>query len=158
MVAEPKKTSVKLIASNKKAYHDYFIDEVFEVGMVLTGTEIKSVRLGHVNIKESYCRIRRGEVFVDGMNISPYEFGNRENVESLRARKLLLHRSEINKLSRKVDERGYSLVPTKIYLKGGRAKLEIGLARGKKQYDKRETLKRKQSDREAQRDMRQFNK
>ena len=158
MAAEPKKPGIKLIASNKKAYHDYFIDEVFEAGIVLTGTEIKSVRLGHVNVKEAYCRIRRGEVFIDGMNISPYEFGNRENVESLRARKLLLHRREIDKLTRKVDERGYSLVPTKIYLKGGRAKLEIGLARGKKQYDKRETLKRKQSDREAQRDMREFNK
>ena len=158
MAAEAKKQGIKLIASNKKAYHDYFIDEVFEVGIVLTGTEIKSVRLGHVNIKESYCRLRQGEVFIDGMNISPYEFGNRENVESLRARKLLLHRSEINKLSRKVDERGYSLVPTKIYLKGGRAKLEIGLARGKKQYDKRETLKRQQADREASRDMREFNK
>ena len=158
MAAEAKKPGIKLIASNKKAYHDYFIDEVFEVGIVLTGTEIKSVRLGHVNIKESYCRLRHGEVFVDGMNISPYEFGNRENVESLRARKLLLHRSEITKLSRKVDERGYSLVPTKIYLKGGRAKLEIGLARGKKQYDKRETLKRQQADREASRDMREFNK
>ena len=158
MAAEAKKPGIKLIASNKKAYHDYFIDEVFEVGIVLTGTEIKSVRLGHVNIKESYCRIRHSEVFVDGMNISPYEFGNRENVESLRARKLLLHRSEITKLSRKVDERGYSLVPTKIYLKGGKAKLEIGLARGKKQYDKRETLKRQQADREASRDMREFNK
>ena len=158
MAVEPKKQGIKLIASNKKAYHDYFVDEVFETGIVLTGTEIKSIRLGHVNIKESYCRIRHGEVFVDGMNISPYEFGNRENVESLRARKLLLHRSEINKLSRKVDERGYSLVPTKIYLKGGKAKLEIGLARGKKQYDKRETLKRQQSDREASRDMREFNR
>ena len=158
MVSEANKSGIKLIASNKKAYHDYFIDEVFETGIVLTGTEIKSIRLGHVNIKESYCRIRNGEVFVDGMNISPYEFGNRENVESLRARKLLLHRMEINKLTRKVEERGFSLIPTKIYLKGGRAKLEIGLARGKKQYDKRETLKRKQSDREAQRDMREFNK
>ena len=158
MAVEPKKQGIKLIASNKKAYHDYFVDEVFQTGIVLTGTEIKSIRLGHVNIKESYCRIRHGEVFVDGMNISPYEFGNRENVESLRARKLLLHRSEINKLSRKVDERGYSLVPTKIYLKGGKAKLEIGLARGKKQYDKRETLKRQQSDREASRDMREFNR
>lgn len=158
MAAEAKKSGIKLIASNKKAYHDYFIDEVFEAGIVLTGTEIKSIRLGHVNIKESYCRIRHDEVFVDGMNISPYEFGNRENVESLRARKLLLHRQEINKLTRKVEERGFSLIPTKIYLKGGRAKLEIGLARGKKQYDKRETLKRKQADREAQRDIREFNR
>ena len=158
MAADPNKSGMKLIAGNKKAYHDYFIDEVFEAGIVLTGTEIKSIRLGHVNIKESYCRIRRDEVFIDGMNISPYEFGNRENVESLRARKLLLHRTEITKLTKKVDERGYSLVPTKIYLKGGKAKLEIGLARGKKQYDKRETLKRQQSDRESQRAMREFNK
>jgi SsrA-binding protein len=158
MAAEVKKTGTKLIASNKKAYHDYFIDAVFEAGMVLTGTEIKSIRLGNVNIKESYCRIRHGEVFVDGMNISQYEFGNRENVESLRARKLLLHRSEIDKLSKKIDEKGFSLVPTRIYLKDGKAKLEIGLARGKKQYDKRETLKQKQAERESQRDMRSFNR
>jgi len=158
MAAEAKKTGTKLIASNKKAYHDYFIDAVYEAGMVLTGTEIKSIRLGNVNIKESYCRIRHGEVFVDGMNISQYEFGNRENVESLRARKLLLHRSEIDKLSKKIDEKGFSLVPTRIYLKDGKAKLEIGLARGKKQYDKRETLKQKQAERESQRDMRAFNR
>jgi SsrA-binding protein len=158
MAADPKNSGMKLIAGNKKAYHDYFIDDVYEAGMVLTGTEIKSVRLGNVNIKESYCRIRNGEVFVDGMNISQYEFGNRQNVESLRSRKLLLHRSEIDKLTKKVDERGYSLVPTRLYLKNGKAKLEIGLARGKKQYDKRETLKRKQADRESQRDMREFNR
>jgi SsrA-binding protein len=158
MAADPNKTGTKLIAGNKKAYHDYFIDDVYEAGMVLTGTEIKSIRLGNVNIKEAYCRVRNGEVFVDGMNISQYEFGNRQNVESLRSRKLLLHRSEIDKLTKKVDERGCSLVPTRLYLKNGKAKLEIGLARGKKQYDKRETLKRQQADRESQRDIREFNR
>ncbi len=158
MAADSKKPGIKLIASNKKAYHDYFIDAVYEAGIVLTGTEIKSIRLGNVNIKESYCRVRNSEVFVDGMNISLYEFGNRENVESLRSRKLLLHRSEIDKITKKVDERGCSLVPTRIYLKDGKAKIEIGLARGKKQYDKRETLKQKQADRESQRDMREFNR
>jgi SsrA-binding protein len=158
MAADPKKPGIKLIASNKKAYHDYFIDAVYEAGIVLTGTEIKSIRLGNVNIKESYCRVRNSEVFVDGMNISQYEFGNRESVESLRSRKLLLHRSEIDKITKKVDERGSSLVPTRIYLKDGMAKIEIGLARGKKQYDKRETLKQKQALRESQRDMREFNR
>jgi SsrA-binding protein len=158
MAADLKKSGTKLVASNKKAYHDYFIDDLYEAGMVLTGTEIKSVRLGNVNIKESYCRIRKGEVFVDGMNISPYEFGNRENVESLRSRKLLLHRTEIEKLTKKVDEKGCSLVPTRIYLKNGMAKIEIGVARGKKLYDKRETLKRKQAERESQRDIREFNR
>ncbi|BCA79685.1 SsrA-binding protein SmpB [Desulfuromonas sp. AOP6] len=139
---------IKIIANNKKAYHDYFIDEVYEAGMVLTGTEVKSLRLGKVNIKESFCRIKDGEIFINNMNISPYEQGNRENVDPTRVRKLLLHREEINKIIRKVDEKGLSLVPTKIYLKDSRVKLEIGIGRGKKLHDKRESLKQKEADRE----------
>ncbi|MEJ2201196.1 MAG: SsrA-binding protein SmpB [Desulfuromonadaceae bacterium] len=145
---------IKIIASNKKAYHEYFIDEVLEAGLVLTGTEIKSLRLGKVNLKESFCRIMNGEVFINNMNISPYEQGNRENHEPTRVRKLLLHREEILKLIKKVDERGFSLVPTKIYFKDSRAKLEIGIGRGKKLHDKRETLKQKQADRETARAIR----
>lgn len=142
---------IKIIANNKKAYHEYFVDEVLEAGLVLQGTEVKSMRLGQVSIKESYCRIRNGEVFVDNMNISPYEQGNRENHDPLRARKLLLHSYEIEKLSKKVAEKGLTLVPTKVYFKDSKVKLEIGVCRGKKLYDKRETLKRKQADREASR-------
>jgi len=149
---------IKIIANNKKAYHEYFVDEVFEAGLALQGTEVKSIRMGQVSIKESYCRIRNGEVFVDNMNISPYEQGNRENHEPLRSRKLLLNRIEIDKLIKKVDEKGLTLVPTKIYFKDSRAKLEIGVCRGKKLYDKRETLKRKQADREASRAMRDHSK
>lgn len=145
---------IKIIANNKKAYHEYFVDEVFEAGIALQGTEVKSVRMGQVSLKEAYCRIRNGEIFVENMNISPYEQGNRENHDPLRVRKLLLHRLEIDKLTKKVEERGFALVPTKLYFKDSRAKLEIGLCRGKKLYDKRETLKRKQADREASRAVR----
>ena len=150
--------SIKIIANNKKAYHEYFVDEVFEAGLALQGTEVKSVRMGQVSIKEAYCRIRNGEVFVDNMNISPYEQGNRENHDPLRQRKLLLHRTEIDKLIKKVDEKGLTLVPTKIYFKGHLVKLEIGVCRGKKLYDKRESLKSKQADREASRAMRDHSK
>ena len=142
---------IKIIANNKKAYHEYFVDEVYEAGLALQGTEVKSVRMGQVSIKEAYCRIRNGEVFVENMNISPYEQGNRENHDPLRQRKLLLHRDEIDKLIKKVDEKGLTLVPTRLYFKDSRAKLEVGVCRGKKLYDKRETLKRKQADREASR-------
>ena len=124
--------SIKIIANNKKAYHEYFVDEVFEAGLSLQGTEVKSVRMGQVSIKESYCRIRNGEVFVDNMNISPYEQGSRENHDPLRSRKLLLHRIEIDKLIKKVEEKGLTLVPTKIYFKSHLVKLEIGVCRGKK--------------------------
>lgn len=146
---------IKIIANNKKAYHEYFIDEVYEAGLVLQGTEVKSVRAGGVSIKEAYCRIRNGEVFVENMNINPYEQGNRENHEPLRPRKLLLHNDEIAKLIKKTEEKGLTLVPTKLYFKNRRAKLEVGVGRGKKLYDKRETLKRKQADREASRAMRE---
>jgi SsrA-binding protein len=146
---------IKVIANNKKAYHEYFVDEVFEAGLCLQGTEVKSVRMGQVSLKEAYCRIRNGEIFVENMNISPYEQGNRENHDPLRVRKLLLNRIEIDKLTKKVEERGFALVPTRLYFKDSRAKLEIGLCRGKKLYDKRETLKRKQADREASRAVRE---
>jgi SsrA-binding protein len=142
---------IKVIATNKKAFHDYFIDEVYEAGLVLTGTEVKSIRDGKVNLKESFCRLKDGEVFINNMHISPYEQGGRENpADPTRMRKLLLHREEIAKLSRKVDEKGLALVPTKIYFKGGRAKLEIGVARGKKLHDKRETMREKEHAREME--------
>jgi len=140
---------IKIIATNKKAYHDYYIEDVFEAGIMLTGTEVKSLRLGKVNLKEAFCRIKDGEVFVNNMNISPYEQGGRENpADPTRMRKLLLHKEEIAKLMRKVDEKGLSLVPTQIYFKESRAKLEIGVGRGKKLHDKRETLKEKEAGRE----------
>ena len=149
---------IKIIATNKKAYHEYYIDEVYEAGLVLTGTEVKSLRLGKVSLKESFCRIKDGEVFINNMNISPYEQGNRENHDPVRVRKLLLHREEIAKLIRKVEERGFSLVPTKLYFKDSRAKLEIGIGRGKKLYDKRETLKAKQQNRETARAVREHSR
>jgi len=140
---------IKIIATNKKAYHDYYIEDVFEAGIMLSGTEVKSLRLGKVNLKEAFCRIKDGEVFVNNMNISPYEQGGRENPsDPTRMRKLLLHKEEIAKLMRKVDEKGLSLVPTQIYFKESRAKLEIGVGRGKKLHDKRETLKEKEANRE----------
>lgn len=142
---------IKIIASNKKAYHDYFIEETFEAGLVLQGTEVKSLRLGQVNIKESFCRIRNGEVFINNMNISPYEQGNRENHDPTRMRKLLLHHIEIDKLIRYTEQKGLSLLPTKIYFKNSLVKLEIGVGRGKKLHDKRETLKRKEANREMDR-------
>ncbi|MCP3761120.1 SsrA-binding protein SmpB [Domibacillus sp. A3M-37] len=139
----------KVLAQNKKARHDYFIEETYEAGLVLLGTEIKAIRAGRVNLKDSFARIRNGELFVHNMHISPYEQGNIHNHEPLRTRKLLLHRKQINTLIGETKEAGYSIVPLKLYLKDGYAKLLIGLARGKKKYDKREDLKQK----EAKRDM-----
>ncbi len=139
---------IKIIATNKKAYHDYFIEETFEAGIVLTGTEVKSARAGKINLKESFCRIKDGEVYINNMNISEYEFGNRENHEPTRMRKLLLHHAEIDKLIRQTEQKGLALIPTKIYFKKNYIKLELGLGRGKKLHDKRETLKRKEADRE----------
>ena len=139
---------IKVIASNKKAFPDYFIDETFEAGIVLTGTEVKSLRAGKVNLKEAFCRIKDGEVFINNMNISEYSFGNRENHEPSRMRKLLLHHTEIDKLIRLTEQKGLALVPTKIYFKNNYVKLELGVGRGKKLHDKRETLKRKEADRE----------
>ncbi|MDT8420617.1 MAG: SsrA-binding protein SmpB [Desulfuromonadales bacterium] len=139
---------IKIIATNKKAYHDYFIDDTYEAGLVLTGTEVKSLRLGKVNLKESFCRIINGEVFINNMNISPYEQGNRENHDPTRMRKLLLHHGEIDKLIRLTEQKGCSLVPTKIYFKNSLVKLEIGVGKGKKLHDKRQTLKQKEASRE----------
>lgn len=146
------KDSVKLIANNKKAYHDYFILDTFEAGIALHGTEVKSLRMGKCSIKEAFIRIENGEVFVYGMHISPYEMGNLFNKDPLRVRKLLLHKAQIRKMLGKVKEKGISIVPLRVYLKGSLVKVEIGLARGKKLYDKREDLARKDQNREAQRE------
>jgi len=142
----------KLIANNKKAYHDYFILDKYEAGIVLSGTEVKSLRLGKCSIKEAFVRIENGEVFVHGMHISPYEKGNIFNKDPLRVRKLLLNRSEINKIQGKIKEQGMTVMPLKIYFSGSLVKVEIGLAKGKKQYDKREDIAKKDQKREAQRD------
>jgi len=137
----------KIIATNKKAYHDYYIEDTYECGIVLTGTEIKSIRRGKVQLRDSYGRIRNGEIFAWNVHIAPYEEGNIFNHEPTRTRKLLLHKKEIQKLSDAVAQDGYTLVPTKVYLKNGRAKLELGLAKGKKNYDKREVEKQKSAKR-----------
>lgn len=141
----------KVISRNRKALHDYHIDESYEAGIVLTGTEVKSVRNARVNLKDSYARVDNGELFLYNMHISPYEQGNRYNHDPLRMRKLLMHRAEINRLFGKVREKGYALVPLKIYFKGGRAKIELALARGKRVYDKRQDLKERESRREMER-------
>jgi len=139
----------KLIASNKKAYHDYFILDKMEAGIVLVGTEVKSAREGRVNLKDSYGLVRQGEIFLLNCHISPYTHGNRQNHEPTRARKLLLHAKEIRRLVGKAQEKGLTLVPLRVYLKRGRIKVEMGVARGKKLIDKRETERRKELDREA---------
>lgn len=146
----------KMIANNKKARHDYFIEETYETGIVLTGTEIKSARLGKVSIKESYARIEKEEMMIYGMNISPYEQGNRFNVDPLRPRKLLLHKREIRKLIGATKLKGLTLVPLTMYInESGRAKIEIALARGKKNYDKRETIAKRDASRNMERAMKQ---
>ena len=146
------KDSYKLVANNKKAYHDYFIDDTYEAGIVLAGTEVKSVRAGKCSIKESFIKIDKGEVYVYGMHISPNEKGNIFNKDPLRVRKLLLHGSEINKLAAKIQQKGYTLVPLKVYFKGSLVKVEVGLARGKKLYDKREDIAKKDQRREAEKE------
>lgn len=147
-----KEQGMKLVANNKKAFHDYFIDEKYECGIELHGTEVKSMRLGKCSVKESFIKIEKGEVWVYGMHISPYEQGNIFNVDPMRPKKLLMHKSEILKLDSKVSEKGVTLVPLQVYFKDGRAKVEIGLARGKKLYDKREDIAKKDQLREAQKD------
>lgn len=147
-----KKESQKLIANNKKAYHDYFIDETYEAGVALHGTEVKSMRMGKCSIKESFIRIENGEVFVYGMHVSPYEKGNIFNKDPLRVKKLLMHKYEINKLAGKVAEKGCTLVPLQVYFKDGKVKVEVGLARGKKLYDKRQDIAKKDQRREAERE------
>ena len=146
------KESQKLIANNKKAYHDFFIDETYECGIALHGTEVKSMRMGKCRIKEAFVRIEDGEVFVYGMHVSPYEKGNIFNKDPLRVKKLLLHKYEINKLLGKIKEKGYTLVPLQVYFKDGKVKVEIGLARGKKLYDKREAIAKKDQRREAEKE------
>lgn len=146
------KEAFKLIANNKKAYHDYFIDATYEAGISLAGTEVKSVRMGKCSVKEAFIRVEKGEVYVYGMHISPYEKGNIFNKDPLRVRKLLLHRFEINKISGKIAEKGYTMVPLRVYLKGSLVKVEIGLARGKKLYDKRQDIAKKDQRREAEKE------
>ena len=151
----PKKQR-KLVAGNKKARHDYFIEDTYEAGIVLTGTEIKSVRQGKVSIKESYAKIEKGEVFIYGMNISPYEQGNRFNVDALRPRKLLLHKQEIRKLIGYTTLKGMTLVPLSMYInEDGRAKVELAVARGKKLYDKRQTIAKRDAARDIERKMKE---
>ena len=146
------KESIKLIANNKKAYHDYFIEETYEAGIALHGTEVKSLRMGKCSIKESFVRIEKGEVFIYGMHVSPYEKGNIFNRDPLRVKKLLLHKGEINKLVGKIAEKGFTLVPLKVYFKGRLVTVEIGLAKGKKLYDKRADIAKKDMRREAEKE------
>lgn len=146
-----KKSSVKDIAVNRRARHDYFLDEFFECGIALTGTEIKSVRAGHVQFKDAYISIRGGEAWIKGMHISAYAYGSFSNVDEERDRRLLLHKYEIRKLDQKVRTKGYTLIPVRMYLKNGRAKLEIALARGKDLYDKRQSEKERDASREIAR-------
>lgn len=146
------KDGFKLVANNKKAYHDYFIEDKYETGVALHGTEVKSLRMGKCSIKESFIRIENGEVFIYGMHISPYEKGNIFNKDPLRPKKLLMHKQEIRKLTGQIAEKGYTLVPLQVYFKNGRAKVEIGLARGKKLYDKRADIAKKDQKREAEKE------
>ena len=152
-----KKEAQKLIANNKKAYHDYFIEETYEAGVALHGTEVKSMRLGKCSIKESFIRIENGEVFVYGMHVSPYEKGNIFNKDPMRVKKFLMHRYEINKLAGKIAEKGYTLVPLQVYFREGKVKVEIGLAKGKKLYDKRESIAKKDQRRELEREFKERN-
>ena len=146
------KEAMKLVANNKKAYHDYFVDEKYEAGLSLHGTEVKSLRLGKCSIKEAFIRIDNGEVYVYGMHISPYEKGNIFNKDPLRVRKLLLHNYEIDKLFGKIKEKGFTIVPLQVYFRDGKAKIEIGLCRGKKLYDKRQDIAKKDQRREAEKE------
>ena len=146
------KDRIKMVANNKKAYHDYFIDEKYEAGIELFGTEVKSVRMGKCSVKEAFVKIENGQVYVYGMHISPYEKGNIFNKDPLRPRKLLLHKYEIRKIAGKTAEKGCTLVPLRVYLKGSLVKVEIGLARGKKLYDKRQDIAKKDQRREAEKE------
>ena len=147
-----KQEAMKLVANNKKAYHDYFIVEKYEAGLVLHGTEVKSLRLGKCSVKEAFVRIENSEVWIYGMHISPYEKGNIFNRDPLRPKKLLMHKDEIRKLTGKISEKGFTIVPLQVYFKDGRAKIEIGLARGKKLYDKRQDIAKKDQRRDAEKE------
>ena len=154
----PHQQGIKSVAQNRKAYHDYFVEEKYECGIALFGTEVKSIRQGKVNLKESWAQVRKGEVWVEGMHISPYEQGNIYNRDPLRAKKLLLHKSEIRKLDGLVMRQGFTLIPLEMYLKDGKVKVQLGLCKGKQLHDKRDSLARKDSDREIQRALRQKQK
>lgn len=147
----PHEKGIKPVAQNKKAYHDYFVEETYECGLCLAGTEVKSMRQGRVNLKESFCMIRNEEIFAEGMHISPYEHGNIYNRDPLRPKKLLMHKSEIRKLSSLVNRQGYTLIPLRVYLKDGRMKLELGLCKGKHLHDKRDVAAEKDAKREMER-------
>ena len=153
-----KKAGMKLIANNKKAFHDYFIEDTYEAGIALAGTEVKSLRAGKCSIKESFIRVEKGEVYIYGMHISPYEKGNIFNKDPMRVRKLLLHRHEINKIEGSLQEKGLTLVPLKVYFKNSLVKLEIGVARGKKLYDKRADMAEKAAKRDIERTLKERNR
>ena len=153
-----KKTGNRIIAQNKKAWHEYFVDEKYEAGIALFGTEVKSIRAGAVNLKDSYCDIKDGEIFVKGMHVSPYEQGNIFNKDPLRDKKLLMHKREIMKLHGLVAQKGFTLIPLSLYFSGSNVKVEIGLCRGKKLYDKRDDAAKRDADRVIERSMRDRNK
>ena len=157
-MAEKKKEGQKIIAQNKKAYHDYFVEEKYEAGIALAGTEVKSIRAGGVNLKDSYCSFEGGEIFAVGMHISPYEHGNIFNTDPMREKKLLMHRREILKLQGLVQQKGFTVVPLSLYFSGSHVKVELGLCRGKKLYDKRDSLAEKQAGREMERRMKDQSK
>lgn len=148
---------MKIVATNKKAYHDYFVEETYEAGIALSGTEVKSVRLGKVNLRDSYVTLKSGEALLVGAHISPYEKGSYFNVDPLRIRRLLLHKTEIRRLKARTEQKGFTVVPLKIYFKDSLVKVEIGLCRGKDLYDKRETLKRREEERKLDRIKKEFN-
>lgn len=152
------KQQIKIVSENRKARHDYFIEETYEAGILLTGTEVKSLRAARLNLKDSFARIENGEVMLHQMHISPYEQGNRFNHDPLRTRKLLLHRAEINKLAGKIQQQGLTLIPLKVYFIRGLAKIELALAKGKKQYDKREDIAERDAKREVERHLRERQK
>ncbi len=147
------KTGIKIVTQNKKAYHDYFVDEKYEAGIELFGTEVKAIRGGGINLKDSYCQVQGGELFAIGIHVSPYEHGNIFNREPLRDRRLLMHKKEIMKLQGLISQKGYTLVPLAVYFKNSRLKVELGLCRGKKLYDKRDSIAKAESDREIERRM-----
>lgn len=157
-MAENNKKAQRPVAENRKAYHDYFVDEKYEAGIELFGTEVKSIRLGQVNLKDSYCEVRNGEIWAVGFRVSPYEQGNIFNRDPLREKRLLMHKREIMKLHGLVSQKGYTLIPLRIYFVGSRLKMEIGLCRGKKLYDKRESIAKKESNREIERQFRNNSK
>lgn len=153
MAEKPQKSGTKLVTQNKKAFHDYFVDERYEAGIELFGTEVKSIRNGGINLKDSYCTVEHGELYAIGIHVSPYEHGNIFNREPLRDRRLLMHKKEIMKLQGLLSQKGYTLVPLSVYFKNSRLKLELGLCRGKKLYDKRDSIAKAESDREIERRM-----